>query len=182
MFDIQGERVALVTDTACDLSDEQLRTYDIRPVALRVATSKGEFRDRTEIDPATLYQIMEHELPKTSLPLPGDVSDLYRSLLEEGADRIVHLSLSSGLSGSYNMASMIAGDFPEARIDVVDTQTLSAGEGLLVLRVARYLEQGMPVEDALNEMRRLRRGLKPGLRSPGRTMIRFTPCSITGMS
>ena len=45
MFQIGNERVALVTDTSCDLSDEQLSQYDIRTVALRVATSQGEFRD-----------------------------------------------------------------------------------------------------------------------------------------
>ena len=41
MFQIGNERVALVTDTSCDLSDEQLSQYDIRTVALRVATSQG---------------------------------------------------------------------------------------------------------------------------------------------
>ncbi len=158
MFDIQGERVALVTDTACDLSDEQLRTYDIRPIALRVSTSQGEFRDRLEIDPQTLYSLMEKELPKTSLPLPGDVAAVYRGLLEEGATHIVHLSISSGLSGAYNMAAMVAEDFPGSRIDVLDTKTLSAGEGLLVLRFARRLEAGGTVGEAVKEMERLRGG------------------------
>ena len=50
MFVIGEERVALVTDTACDLLDEQLLKWDIRIVPLRVVTSKGEFRDRAEIN------------------------------------------------------------------------------------------------------------------------------------
>ena len=42
VFDIQGEKVALVTDTSCDLSDEQLARYDISMVSLRVVASTGE--------------------------------------------------------------------------------------------------------------------------------------------
>ena len=70
MFMIGDDRVALVTDTSCDLSEEQLQAYDIRLVSLRVATSEGEFRDRLEIDQDTLYSLLKRELPKTSLPLP----------------------------------------------------------------------------------------------------------------
>ena len=76
MFQIGNERVALVTDTSCDLSDEQLSQYDIRTVALRVATSQGEFRDRLEITQEQLYDLLQREVPKTSLPLPEDVSNL----------------------------------------------------------------------------------------------------------
>ena len=50
MFEIGTERVALVSDTACDLPDDVLARYDIRLVSLRVATSRGEYRDRLEID------------------------------------------------------------------------------------------------------------------------------------
>ena len=70
MFQIGNERVALVTDTSCDLSDEQLSQYDIRTVALRVATSQGEFRDRLGRNehPAPVHQRqpvrnVQHGLP-----------------------------------------------------------------------------------------------------------------------
>ncbi len=149
MFTVEGERVALVTDTACDLSDEQLAAFDIRTVPLRVSTSKGEFRDRIEIDPPRLYQIMEEELPKTSLPQPGDVAEVYRRCIDDGAARILHLSISSGLSGTYNMSTIVAQDFAPVPIDVVDTMTLSAGEGLLVLDAARCLRDGGTVKDAI---------------------------------
>ena len=90
MFQIGNERVALVTDTSCDLSDEQLSQYDIRTVALRVATSQGEFRDRLEITQEQLYDLLQREVPKTSLPLPEDVSNLYRTLhdVREAADTV----------------------------------------------------------------------------------------------
>ncbi len=152
MFTLGEERIALVTDTACDLSDAQLAADDIRTVPLRIATSHGEFRDRVEIQPDQLYEIMKTELPKTSLPLPADVSRVYQELAREGATRILHLSISSGLSGAYNMAAMVAAETENVRVDVVDTRTLTAGEGLLVLTAARCLRGGMSVEDTIRRV------------------------------
>ena len=156
MFMIGDDRVALVTDTSCDLSEEQLQAYDIRLVSLRVATSEGEFRDRLEIDQDTLYSLLKRELPKTSLPLPEDVSALYRQLKEEGCTRVVHMTISSNLSGTYNMVRLIAEETEGLQVDVVDTRTLSCGLGLLVLEAAESLAKGMSVEDTLARVEHLR--------------------------
>ncbi len=157
MFQIGNERVALVADTACDLLDEQLAQWDIRLVSLRVVTSQGEFRDRAEIGVDQVYELLKTEMPKTSLPLPEDVSALYRQLKAEGADRILHICMSGGLSGTYNMVSILADEVEGLHVDVVDTRTLSCGAGLLVLEAAECLEQGMPVEDVIARLSELRR-------------------------
>ena len=153
---IGDDRVALVTDTSCDLSEEQLQAYDIRLVSLRVATSEGELRDRLEIDQETLYDLLKRELPKTSLPLPEDVSALYRQLKAEGCTRVVHMTISSNLSGTYNMVRFIAEETEGLQVDVVDTRTLSCGLGLLVLEAAESLAKGMSVEDTLARVEHLR--------------------------
>ncbi len=149
MFEIGNERIALVTDTSCDLSEEQLAEYDIRTVALRVSTRTGEYRDRTEISQEQLYEILKTEVPKTSLPLPEDVSMLYRTLRDEGATAILHLSISGNLSGTYNMVSLLAEDFGDLQVHVFDSRTLSCGLGLLVLEAAESLSSGMSIEDTL---------------------------------
>lgn len=157
MFTIGQETIALVTDTACDLLDGQLLQYDIRLVPLRIVTSGGEYRDRYEISPEALYPILENEVPRTSLPLPEDVSALYRQLREEGATRILHLCMSGSLSGTYNMVSVLAKETESLQVDVFDSGTLSCGLGLLVLEAAECLSQGMPVEDVLSRLTALRK-------------------------
>ena len=157
MFTIGHERVALVTDTACDLLEEQLQQYDIRLVSLRVSTSQGEFRDRVEIDSDKVYELLKTELPKTSLPLPEDVSALYRQLHDEGATRILHICMSGNLSGTYNMVSILADETEDLHVDVIDAQTLSCGVGLLVLEAAECLERGMPVDDVIHRLKELRK-------------------------
>lgn len=157
MFMIGNERVALVTDSACDLLDEQLAQYDIRIVPLRISTSQGDFRDRLEISAEQLYTILEHEIPKTSLPLPEDVSTMYRQLREEGATRVLHLTISGGLSGTYNMVNVIAGETEGLKVDVFDTRTLSCGLGLLVLEAADCLARGMSVESVIERLSKVRK-------------------------
>ena len=157
MFTIGNDRVALVTDTACDLPAEQLERFDIRLVSLRVVTSQGEFRDRLEIDSEQVYEILKTELPKTSLPLPEDVTALYHQLQAEGATRILHICMSGSLSGTYNMVSILADETSDLHVDVVDSQTLSCGTGLLVLEAAECLERGMAVENVIQRLQELRR-------------------------
>ena len=157
MFTVGTEGVALVTDTACDLLDEQLERYDIRLVSLRVVTSQGEFRDRDEIGSEQVYEILKAELPKTSLPLPEDVTALYRQLQEEGATRILHICMSGSLSGTYNMVSILADEAEGLHVDVVDTQTLSCGTGLLVLEAAECLERGVPVDEVITRLKERRK-------------------------
>lgn len=157
MFTIGNEKIALVTDTSCDLLDEQLQAYDIRLISLRLNTSRGEFRDRVEITPDEVVEMLRTEVPKTSLPLPEDVSALYQQLKEEGCTTVLHLSISSGLSGTYNMVTLLAQEFPEMKIHVVDTKTLSAGLGMLVMEAGECLKLGMPVEDVIHRLQGIRR-------------------------
>ena len=157
MFRIGEDLVAIVTDTACDLSDEQLAQYDIRAIPLRIITSDGEMRDRFDITPAQLYERLKTELPKTSLPLPEELSALYRQLRAEGATRVLHLCMSGNLSGTCNMVSIIAEEAEGLQVDVFDTRTLSCGLGLLVLEAAECLSRGMAVESVIQRLTKLRK-------------------------
>lgn len=157
MFQIGQDTVAIVTDTACDLSDELLARYDVRLVPLRIIASTGEYRDRYEISQEQLYSLLQTEIPKTSLPLPEDVSALYRSLREEGATRILHLSMSGSLSGTCNMVSVLAKEQEGLTVDVFDTRTLSCGLGLLVLEAGECLSMGMSVESVIERLDKLRK-------------------------
>ena len=143
----EGRKTAIVTDSSCDLSDEQLAQHAVRMISLRVVCQNAEYRDRIDIQEDELYALLEKELPKTSLPLPEDVSALYGQLQAEGYTDVVHISISSGLSGTYNMVRMITQDMP-MNIRLVDSKTLSTGLGMMVLEAARALESGATPDEA----------------------------------
>ena len=74
-------KVALVTDSSCDLPADIVEKYNLYIIPVRVITSKGEFKDRVTITSEQLYEVMKEEIPKTSLPLPEDIYQPYSSLL-----------------------------------------------------------------------------------------------------
>ncbi len=153
----QTRKIALVTDSSCDLSDEQLQAYGIRMISLRIVFQNAEYRDRVELSEAQLYDMLKTELPKTSLPLPEDVSTLYDGLVAEGYTDVVHLCISSGLSGTYNMVRMIVEDYKaQMNIRVVDSQTLSTGLGAMVLVAAQALEAGEDPDSAVQKAKNAR--------------------------
>ena len=96
--------LAIVTDSSCDLSDEQLRENGIRMLPLRVVTDGREYRDRLEMSEDELYAALQSRPVKTNLPSPEDLGAIYDQLAEEGYTEAVHLSISSGLSGTCAMA------------------------------------------------------------------------------
>lgn len=151
-------KTAIITDSSCDLSDEELSQHHIHMISLRIVCQNAEYRDRTEISQDQLYEILKTELPKTSLPLPEDVSNLYDSLLAQGVTDVVHVSISSGLSGTYNMVRMIAEDYQgKINIRVVDSGTLSTGLGAMVMAVVESLESGDDPDTAVAKAKTLRK-------------------------
>ena len=147
-----ARKTVIVTDSSCDLSDEQLSRYGIRMISLRIVCQNAEYRDRIDIQEDELYELLTRELPKTSLPLPEDVTALYESLAREGVTDVIHMSISSGLSGTFNMVRMITQDF-ESRMRV----HMSMGLGMMVLAAARALEEGATPEEAIERAQAVRR-------------------------
>ena len=149
-------KIALVTDSASDLTKEQRAQYNIHMVSLRVLYRDGEYRDRIEIEPEQVYNRLSQEVPTTSLPLPGDVSALYDQLVAEGYTKVLHVCISSGLSGTCSMVRMVAAEYPQLNVEVIDSRTLSNGEGSLVLACGKVLKAGGSVEDALALVKKMR--------------------------
>jgi len=150
------KKIAIVTDSACDLPDSLLEKYGIRYVSLRILCRKGEIRDRVEISPDEVYALLQTEIPKTSLPLPSDVTELYDALADEGYTDIIHITISSGLSGTYNMIHMIAEEYDRLRVHVFDSKTLSMQEGYIALQCARMLETTDDIDKILAAAQKMR--------------------------
>ncbi len=151
------QKTAIVTDSACDLSDEILRQYNIRMISLRIICRNAEYRDRVDLKLDQIYDLMDTELPKTSLPLPEDIHAVYTQLAQEGYTDVIHLSISSGLSGTWNMLRILAEEYKtRMNIRVIDSKTLSTGLGFMVLAAAKALEAGATPEEAVQAAMKVR--------------------------
>jgi DegV family protein with EDD domain len=150
-------KIALMTDSACDLSDEQLRQHDIRMIPLRIVCKNAEYRDRLELSPDQIYDMMDKELPKTSLPHPEDIHAAYEKLIQEGYTDVVQICISAAMSGTWNMIRILAEGYQDRlNIRVVDSKTLSTGLGAMVLAAAKALEAGAEPDAAIQTALKVR--------------------------
>lgn len=141
------EKIAIVTDSSCDLSEELILKYDIKILPLLIVYKDKTYRDKTEIKSQEVYRLLETEIPKTSMPLIGDVKNLFDTLRNEKYTHVLVITISSGLSGTYGMLNMVCKEYEEMKIKVIDSKNLSIGLGFTVYEAAKAVKEGRTFED-----------------------------------
>ena len=150
--------IALVTDSCCDLPPEVLDRYQVHVVPLLLSFGDSPYLDKITITPDQFYRMLDEraEFPKTAQPGPQAFESLYTNLAGP-YDSIIALHLSQKLSGTYSTSLAAARRVAERtgkRITVIDSRTLSGALGLLVLRIARRIDEGASHDAAVAEAER----------------------------
>ena len=137
--------VRIVTDSSCDLTDEEVAAHGIEVVPLTIRFGAEELEDRTELSVEDFYTRLESSavLPETAAPAPGRFEAAFRRQAAAGADEVVCINLSSGLSATMqsarNAAAALEGELP---VHVVDSRSITSGLGTQVLLAAEAAERG----------------------------------------
>jgi DegV family protein with EDD domain len=136
--------VRIVTDSACDLSQELVDQHGIEVVPLSIRFGDEEFVDRTELSFDDFYRRMAESsaLPETAAPAPGAFEQAFRRL-GEGGDEVVCINLSAALSATMQSAATAAKSLEgELTVRVVDSKALTLGLGNIVVAAAEAAEAG----------------------------------------
>jgi len=136
--------VVVVTDSTAYLPDELVEGYGIHVVPLYVVLAGHSGREGSDIAPGDVARALgvRGQSVSTSRPTPGDFVAAYRRALDEGADRLVSVHLSSKLSGTWDAARLAASQVGEHIVTVVDTRSAAMGAGFAVLAAARSAAAG----------------------------------------
>lgn len=140
-------KVIIMTDSTCDLTPELIKTRHIHVVPLYVNFGDLSYRDGVDLTTEQLYEKVDELgfLPKSSAVSPGEFVNQFTPLIEAGYD-IVCITIGSKLSGTFQSA-MIAKDMVEpSRIHIVDSNNLSSGVGLIVLKGCDLRDQGLTAD------------------------------------
>lgn len=146
-----SEKVIISSDSTTDLGPELIERYNISILPLGVTLGTDLFRDGVDVDADKIYEFHDKTgiLPKTSAVNVGEFIT-YFGELKKNCDAIIHFSLGSDLSSTYNNAVLAAGEFEN--VYVVDTKNLSTGGGLMVLAACDMIEQGVPAKEAAEKV------------------------------
>ena len=129
-------RIKVTADSTCDLSKELLAEHDITLTPLIVIKDNEEFYDGETITPSEIFDHVANggSLCSTAARSVGYYQDVFGKYASE-YDGVVHISIGSGFSSSYQNACLAAEEFDNVR--VIDSQSLSTGQGFIVLEATK---------------------------------------------
>lgn len=132
-------KIKITADSTCDLTKAQLESNNISLIPLTVIKDGINYLDNVTITPAEIFEHVAAggALCSTAAGNIADYQEMFRKYTCE-YDGIVHISLGSGFSSSYQNACLAAEDFPNVR--VVDSQNLSTGQGLVVMKACQLAQ------------------------------------------
>ena len=146
------EKIALITDTTSDLSQEIIDKYNINVLSFRIIYKDKEYKDKIEIQSQQVYDGFKTEIPTSAMPALQDMEDLYEKLEKEGYTHVIGITLSSGLSGVYNGLTLVSKNHPKTISHICDSKSISLGEGVLVEECGKLVEKGLTFQEIVDKI------------------------------
>ncbi len=147
--------VKIITDSLSDITSDIAEELGVTVVPLTVLFGHESFLDRVTITPDEFYYKLIHGdvWPTTTQPPPGIFAEVYDKLAEE-TDEILVVTLSAKLSGTYESA-MGAQSLTKkkCRIEIIDSQTVAMGLGLIVVSAAKAARNGATLDELVTLVR-----------------------------
>lgn len=147
----------IITDSAADLTAEDIKKWGIRVIPLIIRFPEGEVSSDT-ISADKFYdrlRAMSPDVPTTSQPSPAAFMELYETASAAG-ENVLSIHISSGLSGTLNAASLGAQHLHDGSVRVIDTFTLSPAQRFQVLAAAMAVKAGWTAEQIAQRLEQIR--------------------------
>lgn len=145
-------KIKITSDSTCDLSQVLIEKNDIYLVPLTVVKADEQFQDGVTITPADIFAHVAAggTLCSTSAVSIGEYQEHFEKFTDD-YDGIIHISLGSGFSTCYQSACLAAEEFDN--VQVIDSQNLSTGQGLVVLKACELAKTATDLNTLAEELR-----------------------------
>ena len=149
-------RVAIVTDSASDLSPGRAAAAGIVVVPLIVSFGAESFKAGSELPTSAFWDRMlapDAPFPTTAACSPGDFKDVYERCFAEGAEAVVSIHVAHTLSATIKSATLAKAMLPDREIHIVDSMGASMVEGVLAEMAVRLAAEGRSATDIVATLR-----------------------------
>ena len=153
-------RIIIVTDSTADLTEQEIKDFNIHVVPLNITIQEEHYLDGETITKEEFKNkmIASSELPMTAQPSIGRFVELYDELGKDGSE-IISIHLMNSISGTVNAARQAA-DITESTVTVVDSDFTSRSMGIIVREAANAAKEGKSVEEVLEVIESTRQRTK----------------------
>ncbi|MDU4892735.1 MAG: DegV family protein [Clostridium sp.] len=154
------EKIALITDSASDITKELVLKYNIKVLPFKIIYRDKEFSDGIDITSKEVYETLESNTPTTSLPSMAEIEGVFESLKAEGYTHAIAVTISSKLSGFNNAIKLLSEEYPEIKTYVHDSKSISKGEQILIEEAAKMIEAGKNFDEVVAELPKINERIK----------------------
>ena len=136
------EKIAVLVDSCCDLPEEYLEKPGIYELPMQIAYHDKTYLDRIDISAKEVYDNLPVEIPKTSLPSGESIQTTLDKIAAAGFTHIVSISVSSGLSGTFNFLKVFLDDDDRFISEGFDTKQVAIASGLIAVGAKNDVDAG----------------------------------------
>lgn len=147
------EKIAIITDSAADLSEEYIAENNIYITNLYVVIDDKYYEDRAGINADQLVEINESgedHTAKTSAPSPGNFSEVFKKVKEDGYEKAIYIGLNPKLSATFSNANIAEKHALDIRM--VDSGSVTLVEGIIVIYAVDLLKSGLSIDQIVNKL------------------------------
>lgn len=150
------KKLVLIADSACDLPVDIIEQYGIVILPISIYFPEETRTQYVDITTEEFFRMIDEEdlSPTTGVPSPRVYKQTFDKALEKHDEGIM-INLSGDLSGIYNYGVIYAKQFAEGKIAAIDSRTATLPFGLIVLKAARMVEEGLTKEEVLKKLKKL---------------------------
>lgn len=130
------QKIAIVTDSGTNVPAAFAKHYDVKILPLQITYQDESFLSGVDITSEEVVKRLETEIPTTSLPAPHSIKEVLESCKQEGYEKAVIVTISSGLSATFQTCQLIAEQMEAFPCTVVDTKSIGVAAGLTVMNAA----------------------------------------------
>lgn len=146
------EKIAILADSGSDVPQDFVAENQIFTLPLKVIYPEGEYVDKLEISTDQVIQRMPGEIPTTSLPDGQAIIRVFDEIKAAGYEKVIAVTISSGLSGTCNMVRLMAEEYPSLEIFVLDTKNIGIASGLQAIRAVELVNAGLPYGEICDQL------------------------------
>ena len=146
-------KIRITADSTCDLSESLLQKYGISILPLNIVLDMKSYSDGEEIIPDEIYVWSEkmHKTPKTAAVAYDRALEM-ASAFQKNGDEMIFFGISESMSTTCNVMRMVKEELNYTGMYVIDSQNLSTGIGLQVLRAAELAGQGLGAQEIVTQI------------------------------
>ncbi len=150
---MDNKNTAILVDTATDINIEMSERFGLYLLPLYINFKERQYRDRFDMDSSELYEHINEEIPTTSTPSPGEVEAMFDQIKDDGYKNLIIVTISSKLSGIYNLYNLVKNNYKGLNIEVIDTKNIAIGAGFIAIFTSILRDKGYEFTEIVNKVK-----------------------------